>query len=557
MPPPTRLHVTIQSPDGTTAHRWGIDEPDAQNAPSAVTFSSTMPGGFEQASLTLPRQAAVDYPDLDEFSRVTIRGAGGEVAWQGRLETTPRTSGDQLAISPGLTGYQAALTDNQAAREIYIDCNLAQWQAVSVQRQLSLAAAAFTYQDPSTVPDATTGQPSVALTNTGPWTTAAISEAFYDAHGLPIASLYYAWKLNANVSPADTNWNWYAYLANDDVAAPGGLDSNGNLRAAGPGSGVLSATTATRRCGLVQFYYGAGPIGNDGVDYTVFWTYLGIVGRHGLTIRGTLGATGGIGVYASDVVAHAVVNYAPAHPRIDAGGNSTIEATNFLIPQLVFTDPTTAANIITQATQYGLEDWWVDEGPTFHLASRANHGRDWQARVGPSGLQETGPQVDRIYNGAVVSYTDVSGIVRTVGPPGSGANTEDSSLFDADPQNPATEAGITRNSPPIAMGTSTTAAAIKVGQAFLIEQKALSTAGQASLVGYVADSTGVRWPAWMVRAGDRITFVDAHDPVPRRVVRAAYDDASRTCQVDLDSPPEGLAPLLARLSVDLAPLGLA
>ncbi len=80
-----------------------------------------MPGGFEQAALTLPRKPGIDYPDLTEFSKVTIRGAGGKIAWQGRLETTPRTSGDQLAISPGLTGYQAALADNNAAREIYID----------------------------------------------------------------------------------------------------------------------------------------------------------------------------------------------------------------------------------------------------------------------------------------------------------------------------------------------------------------------------------------------------------------------------------------------------
>ena len=54
----------------------------------------------------------------------------------------------------------------------------------------------------------------------------------------------------------------------------------------------------------------------------------------------------------------------------------------------------------------------------------------------------------------------------------------------------------------------------------------------------------------MVRAGDRITFVDAHDPVPRRVVRSSYDDASRTNQIDLDSPPQGLQPLLARLASD-------
>ena len=235
--------------------------------------------------------------------------------------------------------------------------------------------------------------------------------------------------------------------------------------------------------------------GTQGLDYILCWTYLGVVGAHGLTIRGTLAASGGIGLYASDVVGHAVAKYAPGLALVDSGGNSTIEATSFIIPQLVFTDPTTAAAIVAQATTYGLEDWWVDEGPTFHLASRGNHGRDWQARVGPSGLQETGPQVDQIYNGAIVAYTDVSGVARTVGPPGSGANVTDARLYDSDPANPATAAGLVRTAPPIQMGVSAVSPAtglpeapIKVGQAFLIFQKQRSTAGQASIVGYVTDT---------------------------------------------------------------------
>ena len=156
----------------------------------------------------------------------------------------------------------------------------------------------------------------------------------------------------------------------------------------------------------------------------------------------------------------------------------------------------------------------------------------------------------RVYNGAVVTYTDVSGIARTVGPPGSGANTEDAQLYDSDPANPATAAGLKRYSPPIQLGVSVAAGAVKVGQAFLTYQKQQSTAGQASLAGYVTDTTGVTWPAWMVRAGDRITFVDAHDPVPRRIVRSSYTDETRTCQIDLDTPPEGLQPTLARIMAD-------
>ena len=457
--PPLRLMVEVVGTDSRFT-RWGVDEPHPENVPSAITFSSTMPGGFEQAALTLPRKPDVDYPDLDEFSKVTIRGAGGKIAWQGRLETTPRTSGDQLAISPGVTGYQAALADNNAAREIYIDCDLTRWQGPSIGRQAVLGTAGFDFEQPSTFPDPTHGTPALIETLTGAWTRTRTCEAYYDAQNLPLATLYFAWT-QLGLGTTDTNWGWNVNLIDNDLFGATG-DWSGNLRASGPGTGSVPATTATRKNAVAAFSYAAAG-GTPGTLYQMYWSYLGVVGTHGLTIQGTLGATGGIGVYASDVVAHAVGKYAPGLALTKAGV-STIEATNFLIPQLAFPDATTAAAIVTQATSYGLEDWYVDEGPTFHLASRDNHGKDWQARVGPSGLQETGPTVDQIYNGAVVAYTDVSGITRTVGPPGSGANTTDATLFDSDPQNAATAAGLTRIAPPIQLGVSVAAAAVKVGQ---------------------------------------------------------------------------------------------
>jgi hypothetical protein len=72
----------------------------------------------------------------------------------------------------------------------------------------------------------------------------------------------------------------------------------------------------------------------------------------------------------------------------------------------------------------------------------------------------------------------------------------------------------------------------------------------------VRDDRGIPHPAWRVRAGDQIAFTDAADTSYRRIVRADYDHASRTCSVDLDAPPEGLDALLERLGVVLIPLGL-
>jgi hypothetical protein len=220
-----------------------------------------------------------------------------------------------------------------------------------------------------------------------------------------------------------------------------------------------------------------------------------------------------------------------------------------VIPQLSFPDPTTASNIIATATQYGLVDWWVDEGcsadpkPTFNVASRTKHGRDWRARVGPSGLQETGPQVDHMYSGVVVPYNDPAGPTRTV------------RIDDTDPTNPVVGV-IDRPFLMPSIGTNTDVGATVIGQRFLEENRERNTAGQASIVGHVQDASGAWWPAWMIRAGDRITFVDSHDPVARRITRAQYTDSSRTCQIDLDSPPQDISQFLARVAAGLVGTGV-
>jgi hypothetical protein len=550
--PPTRLAIDIETPGGRHA-RWALDERDPANVPAGLTFSTTMPGGFDQLSCTLARREDRDYPDLREFSTLTAYGAGGETAWQGRLETTPRTSGDQLAITPGAVGWQAALDDDAAARMIYVDCDLTRWQPASVQRKLNMASISSTdVDDPQTATDYSTGFPSVVTGFQGPWGRAHRAEAWYDAKEIPIETLFYAWRRSDLVDPADTNWDWRAYLADDDIASA--FDASASLRAAGPGSGSLSATTQTRMFALVPLAYAAA--GGTSDNYTLYWQ-LAVVGNHGLTLHtpAFTDFAGEPGVLASDVVMHAVSTWAPALATSSAG-LSTIAPTSFVIPQLSFVDPTTASQIITQALQFETLDWWVDEGPTFNLAARANHGRDWQARVGPSGLQETGPQVDRMYNAVIVSYNDVSGVARTVGPPGETVNSTDASLADTDPANPVNAAGLERLYEYPNIGVSTAAGAIAVGQRFLAEMKQASTAGQASIVGHVQDAQGNWAPAWAIRAGDRIAFVDAHDTSSRRVTKAAYDDGSKTCQIDLDSPPEGLPALLARYQIALAPLGL-
>ena len=87
------------------------------------------------------------------------------------------------------------------------------------------------------------------------------------------------------------------------------------------------------------------------------------------------GASGGLGVLASE--RRRTRRQGPgAEPPTSARAwldDRGVAAS--IIPQLAFLDPTTASAIITEALKYELLDWWVDEGPTFNLASAANHGK--------------------------------------------------------------------------------------------------------------------------------------------------------------------------------------
>ena len=546
--PPLRLHIEAITPSGRY-YRWGSDEPNAENIFSGLRFSSTIPGGFESMDCVLPRKPGVDYKDLERLSTIRVIGPGGDVAWEGRLERTPQTSGEQMTITASCVGWQAHLEDNKDAKEIYVDRDLSHWGGPSVQRKIDVIAGNFVASDPSVVPDDAPGQASLETSFRDTWgaTTLPSAEASYLSRGIPIGSLYYAWKRNSWVSSgADPNFTWATYLSDDDLYSA--VNASGDLQAAGPGTGTLTATTTTRRVAAAHHGYGIAG-GSANAFYAIWWTCLAVYGTHGLTKRGTATATSAQGFYASDVITHAVTKFAPL---LKIG---TIQATDFIIPHLVFLESTTGGEIVRQSNRFHLYDWAVWEDKKFSYYKRGAVGRKWRARIAPAQLEETGSQVDRLWESVIVQYQDVDGSTKTVGPPGSGADTETADLKDSDVDNPANVLGITRREK-LVMGVGTAASATEVGKRFMAEQKLLDRSGRATLVGHVTDDKGILHPAWRVRAGDTIVFVDAADTSERRIIKADYDHASRTTSIDLDAPPEGLDAVLERLGVVLVGLGV-
>ncbi len=543
--PPLRLSVNVQPPSGQP-FRWGCDQPKPADVPAGLSFSTTAPGGFESLSLTLPRKPKLSYPDLERLSNVSVQGAG-QVAWEGRIQSTPRDSGAQMAVSPQMVGWQAHLEDNKDARGLYVDRDLGGWGPMSrALRLAALVSSTFnTITDPSVEPDKTTGIPGVSLT-LGATNVDPLSQAFYDAGpGLTVASIYYDYS-----SASDAGDSATIGVADDDLESntEATADLVGGANASGTGT---FTATIPYRFGTITFWL-SGTVG--AVDRVFTVRRISVWGDHGLTKRGTAPDDG---LYASDVIGHALSSFAPLLRH----SSDTISDSGFIIPHLVFRDPTTAATIITEANRFHLNDWFIWEGqrpnePTFYYHPRGARGKAWRARVGPSGLSETGQSMDRLWNGVVVRYQDVDGSSKTIGPTGSLSDLTTDDLLDDDPLNPANKLGIRRWQLLDMNGVSTWWGAVEVGRRFLQESKALDTSGRADISGYVEDDRGTRYPAWRIRAGDTITFLDAADPSARRVVKTSYSDDSKVNSIDLDAPPESLDALLDRLGVVLVQFGL-
>lgn len=531
--PPLRTSMDVQTPTGRR-HRWAEDEPDPANVPANHRHSSTMPGGYESCDCVLPRKPGIDYSDLERLSTIQVLDASCDVISETRLERTPRVSGDQMSVSPSAVGWQAHLADINPVRMLYVDRGPSRWAKPSQAQEWFLTAA---------------GKDLAALSwESSEGLVAALPETL--VKGSAQAELWYRSPVaigkvgyQGEESGVPGGWSGADILFSDDDV---GTDE---LHVATMDNAIryVTPTDSDRRYAVVI-------IAANGTDATPAagsyrrYNQVAVYGNHDLTEYDIPGEF--VGFLASDIVADVVARFAP-HLNLTVG--ETIQPSSFVLPQAAYVDPTTVPEIIRDVTRFELQDWAVWEDRTFwwHQQGWANAPhRSWRARVGPAGLAETGPQVDRLWESIMVAYTAENGSTRTVGPPGSGADTETADLKDSDPENPANQLGITRRDL-LTIGAGSVRDATQVGQRFLEETKLLDNSGRAVLVGHVEDDRGVLHAYHKVRAGDEITFVDAADPSPRRIVRAEHTRESRSCSVDLDAPPEGLKQLLERLGAGL------
>jgi hypothetical protein len=283
-----RLTVTITKADGSKV-RWAEDERDPKDQPSGLNFGTVKPGGFGAFSLTLPRGLDPG-PDENLLDTVKITGAGGRVAFEGRIHRLPRNQGDTKTVTVQGVGWASHLSDNRAMSALIIDRTLSAWTDPSAARQGVLALAAFDFSSPqvSNVFDATNG-PGISVLQTGPIDHPLV-ERWYDAGpGQQVARIKVDHQHVVGFSTGDASLAIKAYTATDDQATSTSSSSDQKANS----SIDFTAGTANRYALLQIAYSSSG--GTSPNTYGVQWQQISVHGDHGLTLTDS-------GYTASDIL---------------------------------------------------------------------------------------------------------------------------------------------------------------------------------------------------------------------------------------------------------------
>lgn len=545
--PPTALSVNVTDANGAVT-RWGSEDLDAADIPTNISFR-TGRDGFGDASLTLARRIDRDYVDLNLLDDVTIVGADGTTAYEGRIGAAPRSFDGAHSISLQCAGWIAHTRDRQFT-EIYVDRDLSQWHSASRARQVALIGGNFTQAaDPQTFVDPT-GTPGLLIQHAGVWASPIrpLAEAWYDVgEGNKIGRVYYSFANVGNASLVDANWALQYRLTDTDDASVIQQDSgdiwNGTMTAA------MSAVTGGSRYAFISFFYTTAPGGAAAYQYSVHATELAVWGNHGLNLYGPADP---YGVLASDVIRDIIGRFCP---KLNTAG---VLDTSFPIPHLVFRDLTHPYDALLEVNKYHLWDFAVWENKTLSFKPMDLTDYDWEIRLDdrdyPASVSLQGDSTQDLANGVAVTFQDVAtGQTRVLLP------TNHAELRDPDVENPFTKHGYQAWKPYQVSVPTTEAAALQLGRAALAEFNQPQAPGSITIGPHIRDRAGHPQPAWKVRAGDRVAITSSTSlsDRPRVISETSYDHGSRQVMMSLDGGVKRLDAVVDRMSVALAAAGLA
>lgn len=527
-----RLGMSITDPATGRIVRWGPDEPDGQNIPNDLTFSTSIPGGFKDLSCSLLRRIDLDYADQSLFSRVRVYGAGNRTAWQGRMVQFPRSHGDSFNITPGAVGMSATMRDNPTFREVYVDRDLSRWGDPPLARRISLGTSGQE-QGTLTVANGFGGiswdLPASAVPDE------AISELHYDAGpGVSVGSVMYRGSRTASFPAGfETPTLYTASTEGGAWGSAGALTFDDTLR---------TITASNLRYALVRLYLPTGPV-TPAAGQAQRLTKLAAYGNHGLTKRAITGEPSGF--YLSDLINDVIARQCPTLKR-------AISTNTFIVPHATYPDLSTAEDVVMDLNKYAQWHWGVYENDTFFYRQPDPARLTWETRKGDGAqLDFDGDTAEQVFNGVIVLYQTGDGQPMSVGPTGlATVEATDASLKDTTSTNPVNAAGLTRYAI-LSLSTPTTLdGAITIGAAYLAEKSLPQRRGRLIIPPGVAHSPSGA-PTWMIRAGDYVKITDLSTAVNRLIIETTYNHSDGSVTCSLDNTSAKLDSIIERMGVAL------
>lgn len=545
MRPSLELTVAVTDSAGTS-YRW--DPNDAPgNRPLGLSFRTKLGEGFSDAGLTLSRRVDQDFPDVALLNDVTVVGAGGDVAYEGRVSAMPRELGDSHSVGVTTAGYMAHTSDRKM-QEIYVDRDVGAWTPASRGRKINRLTGNVNLFDPESTTDIVDQTAGVAVAIPGPWASPFLpqSESWYDAGpNLLIGKIGYSWKREGTtITTSDVNWFWGMTVSDDDKGTT--TQGTANLRAAGPSLLQTFTPTAWYRYAFIQFWYAVTGAGTSGGRYAVDFYKLAVYGTHGLTTyTGEAGEPEG--VLASDVVKDVVRRWCPL---LSTDG---VVDTNYVIQHLAFKEPTDPYDVLLEVNKYHLWHLGVWEDRTLHFRPYDFSDYQWEVRTDDPGttFNFEGPSIGTIFNGIIVTYEDLLTGTKNVLLPSDFSQLRDESI-----DNPWNQAGYPSWTTVDLSFPTLQSQALEIGRMVLADRIRPKRPSSITVQGHLKDRQGNWQQAWKVRAGDLVVITNYPGDEPRLVHETSYDNESKTLTMSLDAPASTIDALFDRITGALTAKGL-
>jgi hypothetical protein len=539
------LAVIVTDKDGNTK-TLASNAPNPGDRPRGIQFSTQQGSGFYTGGFNLSWPIDREREDIHLLDDVKIVN-GGDTVYEGFVAAMPRSTDTdgRGTLTIQLAGYMATAAGNPFTM-IFVDRDLSQWGPISRTERISLVGTGFAGYEATVLTDQ--AAPAVRLAFTGAWAAGGLpaAGALYDVGpNSAIGSVYFAWTRGAGVSAADTNFDWRIRVMSGDNSASG-IDDTGSLRAAGPGTGTLGATT-TRRYAMIQFAYTAAG-GSAGAEYNIDFSTLAVRGNHGLAGAGTGDP---YGVTASDVIGWLIDNYCPLLSK--AG----VETTTTPIQHLTFRDRTTPYDAMLKVNSYHLWDLAVWEDRILYFAPVDLTDHDWSIRHDAVGNQVglQGDEYTSLRNGIIVQYTNVqTGALEELLP------ADHTELVDDSIDNPFNQHGWTWTGEPFQIPyPTTTANALELGRLRLLEDNQPKAPGSFTIENKVRDRQGNLQPVANMRAGDRIRLTSSVSlsDRPRKITETNFSQDGRTITISVDSSIRLIEAIMDRTTTALQAAGLS